>query len=66
MMSNGVSSAAEAAALRAIVVGLGTQGYKRMRVARSMVVASVDPANDEADYKELDAVPLADFDAAFI
>ena len=44
--------------MRAIVVGLGVQGYKRRRFAGADSVASVDPANNEADYRDLAEVPL--------
>jgi len=49
--------------MRVIVVGLGTQGYKRRKFAGSDFVASVDPVNPEADYKSAYDVPLADYDA---
>jgi hypothetical protein len=44
--------------MRAIVIGLGVQGYKRRRVAGLDFVASVDPVNAEADYRDLADVPL--------
>jgi scyllo-inositol 2-dehydrogenase (NADP+) len=50
--------------MRSIVVGLGVQGYKRRQFAGSDFVASVDPVNNEADYKTIEDVPLGDFDAA--
>ncbi|KAB2939004.1 MAG: Gfo/Idh/MocA family oxidoreductase [Hyphomicrobium sp.] len=50
--------------MRVIVVGLGVQGYKRRRVAGADFVASVDPANTEADYRDLQDVPLDSYDAA--
>jgi len=50
--------------MRVIVVGLGVQGYKRRDFSGSDYVASVDPINPEADYKDIGEVPLADFDAA--
>lgn len=49
--------------MRAIVVGLGVQGYKRRKFAGADFVASVDPINPEADYKSAMDVPLADYDA---
>jgi Predicted dehydrogenases and related proteins len=49
--------------MRVIVVGLGTQGYKRRRSAGADFVASVDPVNPEADYKSAYDVPLGDYDA---
>lgn len=50
--------------MKAIVVGLGVQGYKRRRFAGSDFVASVDPFNGEADYKSIEEVPIADYNAA--
>ena len=49
--------------MRVIVVGLGVQGYKRRSHAGADFVASVDPVNPEADYRELSEIPLADYDA---
>lgn len=49
--------------MRIIVVGLGTQGYKRRKHAGADYVASVDPVNPEADYKSAYDVPLSDYDA---
>ena len=50
--------------MRALVVGLGTQGYKRRRFAGGDYVASVDPVNADADYRAIDDVALDTFDAA--
>ena len=52
--------------MRAIVVGLGVQGYKRRRVAGADFVADVDPVNQEARYRSVADVPLADYDAALV
>jgi len=49
--------------MRVVVAGLGVQGHKRRRFAGADYVASVDPANGEADYKSLSDVPPADYDA---
>ena len=49
--------------MRAIVVGLGVQGYKRRSFAGSDFVAAVDPVNPEAQYKSAQDVPLGDYDA---
>lgn len=49
--------------MRVIVVGLGTQGEKRRRVAGADCVATVDPANAEADYKTAEEVPPSRYDA---
>lgn len=50
--------------MKVIVVGLGVQGYKRRKFAGADFVASVDPVNPEAQYKRVEDVPLADYDAA--
>jgi len=50
--------------MRVIVIGLGVQGYKRRKVAGAECVATVDPVNQEADYKRVEDVPLDDYDAA--
>jgi predicted dehydrogenase len=47
-----------------IVVGLGVQGKKRRRVAGADCVATVDPVNPEADYRDPRDVPLERYDAA--
>lgn len=52
--------------MRVVVIGLGVQGYKRRAVAGADAVATVDPVNPEADYKNLGDVPLAAFDAALV
>jgi predicted dehydrogenase len=49
--------------MRVVVVGLGVQGYKRRAVAGADFVASVDPANSEADFRRLDEVPVESYDA---
>ena len=52
--------------MRVIVVGLGIQGRKRMVVAGSDVVATVDPYNTEATYRQVQDVPLDVYDAALL
>jgi len=49
--------------MRVVVAGLGVQGHKRKNVAGDAVVATVDIANPEADYKDISDVPLGDYDA---
>jgi scyllo-inositol 2-dehydrogenase (NADP+) len=49
--------------VKAVVVGLGVQGYKRRQHAGSDYVASVDPVNMEAEYRDLRDVPLDRYDA---
>ncbi len=52
--------------MRALVVGLGVQGAKRRRVAGVDVVATVDPARAEADYRAVEDVPDGSYDAALV
>lgn len=52
--------------MRVIVVGLGVQGYKRRNFAGDDFVASVDPVNEEADFKDIADIPLDNFDAALL
>ena len=52
--------------MRVVVVGLGTQGHKRQRVAGGDCVATVDPVNPDADHKNIEDVPPSDFDAALV
>jgi scyllo-inositol 2-dehydrogenase (NADP+) len=52
--------------MRIVVVGLGTQGRKRMTVAGGDVVATVDPIAADARYQSIDQVPLESFDAALV
>jgi scyllo-inositol 2-dehydrogenase (NADP+) len=49
-----------------IVVGLGTQGMKRIKTATNELLGSVDPFNSEATYKTVYEVPIDKYDAAFI
>lgn len=50
--------------MRVIVVGFGVQGHKRRHYAGKDFVATVDPVNLDADFKAIEDVPLADYDAA--
>jgi len=50
--------------MRVLVVGLGVQGHKRRRVAGADFVAAVDPFNTDAEYRRIEDVPLAKYDAA--
>lgn len=49
--------------LRVIVAGLGVQGYKRRKFAGTDFVAAADPVNPEAQYKAVQDIPLASYDA---
>jgi predicted dehydrogenase len=52
--------------MKAIIVGLGVQGHKRRKFAGSDYVASVDPVNREAEYRNVEDVPLSSYDAALV
>ena len=52
--------------MKAIVVGLGVQGYKRRAAAGADFVAAVDPVNPEAQYRKLVDVSPASYEAALV
>jgi scyllo-inositol 2-dehydrogenase (NADP+) len=52
--------------MRVVVVGLGVQGRKRRAIAGDQVVATVDPAAPNADFKSIEQVPLTAYDAACV
>jgi predicted dehydrogenase len=52
--------------MRAIIVGLGVQGRKRLRICGTDLVATVDPVIVDADYRDVHDVPLGSFDAALL
>ena len=52
--------------MRFVVAGLGVQGHKRIRVAGSSVVATVDPVAPGATYASIEQVPAEDYDAAML
>lgn len=49
--------------MRCVVAGLGVQGLKRRHHAGHDYVASVDPINAEAKFRDLKEVPLNSYDA---
>ena len=49
---------------RAIVVGMGVQGHKRRFFVGDDYVGCVDPIRDEADWRDVEAVPLDAYDVA--
>jgi scyllo-inositol 2-dehydrogenase (NADP+) len=53
-------------AMRVIVVGLGIQGRKRLAIAGAEAVATVDPTIADAQYRSVQEVPLAAYDAALV
>ena len=50
--------------MKSIVVGMGVQGHKRRTFAGTDYAGCVDPVSPEADFKSIEDVPLASFDAA--
>jgi predicted dehydrogenase len=52
--------------MKALVVGLGIQGKKRLRIAGDEAAGAVDPVHPEANWKRLEDVPLAAYDAALV
>ncbi len=52
--------------MRVVVVGLGVQGRKRLAIAGSDAVATVDPVAAGAGFRRIEDVPLADYDAALV
>jgi predicted dehydrogenase len=52
--------------MRVVVVGLGVQGHKRRHFAGADLVATVDPVNPEADFRDLADVPSDHYDAALL
>jgi len=52
--------------MRALVVGYGIQGKKRLKIAGSDAVGIVDPVAPEADFPDIHDVPLDRFDAALV
>ncbi|AXK79042.1 gfo/Idh/MocA family oxidoreductase [Pseudolabrys taiwanensis] len=52
--------------MRAIVVGYGVQGKKRLRVAGSDAAGVVDPIAAEANWRDIREAPLDSYDAALV
>ncbi len=52
--------------MRLLVVGLGVQGRKRLRVAGKDCIGAVDPSVAEARWRRLSDVPLDAYDAAAV
>lgn len=50
--------------MRCVVVGLGIQGKKRLKIAGPEAVATVDPVAEGAQYRRIEDVPLTGYDAA--
>src|SRR5262245_45299312 len=52
--------------MRVAIVGLGVQGHKRRAVAGQDLATTVDPVNPEAEYRRIEDVPIAVYDAALV
>jgi predicted dehydrogenase len=52
--------------MRSVIVGLGTQGRKRLAVAGAEAVATVDPVAPGAHYRAIEEVPPDRYDAALV
>jgi len=52
--------------VKVIIAGLGVQGYKRREHAGKDYVASVDPTNMEAEYRNIQDIPLENYDAVLV
>jgi scyllo-inositol 2-dehydrogenase (NADP+) len=52
--------------MRVIVVGLGIQGRKRLKVAGGDAVGTVDPVALDANWRRIEDVPIDAFDAALV
>ena len=52
--------------MRVVVVGLGIQGNKRLKIAGNDAAGTVDTVHPAAAYKTIEDVPLADYDAALV
>lgn len=52
--------------MRYVICGLGNIGHKRKAALADRCVATVDPINPEADYRDLREVALTAYDAAII
>jgi len=52
--------------MRALIVGYGVQGKKRLRVAGPDAAGIVDPVYAQADFKDVRDVPLDPYDAAVL
>ena len=52
--------------MRVLIVGLGIQGYKRRSIAGKECIATVDPANSDADYRNIADISPAEYEAVLI
>lgn len=52
--------------MKTIIVGLGTQGSKRITMLGNDLVGTIDPLNAQADYKKIEDVPVNLYDAVVV
>lgn len=52
--------------MKVIIVGYGVQGRKRLKVAGGDAAGVVDPIASEANWRDVQAVPLDSYDAALV
>src|SRR3989338_5535583 len=52
--------------MKCIIIGLGIQGKKRVTIAGTEVVGTVDPIHPEATFLRIQDVPLESFDTALV
>jgi scyllo-inositol 2-dehydrogenase (NADP+) len=52
--------------MRVVVAGLGVQGKKRLAIARSDAVATVDPVSPAAQFRRIEDVPRDSYDAVLV
>ena len=52
--------------MRVIVIGLGVQGKKRAKFAKTDLIATIDPLNPRANFKDISQINLSTFDAAIV
>ena len=52
--------------MKTLGVGLGVQGLKRAEIAQKDYVGSVDPFNKDAEYKNIEEVPINSYDTVML
>jgi len=53
--------------MKSIIVGLGNQGKKRLKsLSKNEFVASVDPCNQKADFKNIRQIDIKNYDTVYI
>ena len=53
--------------MRVVIIGLGIQGEKRRKILdKKYLVATVDPINKKADFKNINDVPINTYDSCFV